>query len=176
VVSFLLNFTPKPCMHSSYFACILCRAHLILLGLVVLILSGEKHKIRCFALCNCLQPLSSLFDPNILLSTLCSNTLRLCSDLKVRDQVSYSLIVFYIPFFIFSVIIRKALFRSLHRICPSPRLCVIFRKKQFLFSVEMLASRPNPRWRTIPCHLSATSMRKLRTPHAVATRDPLNIS
>jgi hypothetical protein len=32
---------------------------------------------------------SSLFDPNILLSTLFSNTLSLYSFLKVRDQVSH---------------------------------------------------------------------------------------
>jgi hypothetical protein len=32
---------------------------------------------------------SSLFGPNILLSTLFSNTLSLCSSLKVRDQVSH---------------------------------------------------------------------------------------
>jgi hypothetical protein len=32
---------------------------------------------------------SSLLDPNILLSTLFSNTLSLCSSLNVRDQVSH---------------------------------------------------------------------------------------
>jgi hypothetical protein len=32
---------------------------------------------------------SSLFGPNILLSTLFSNTLSLCSSLNVRDQVSH---------------------------------------------------------------------------------------
>jgi hypothetical protein len=38
-----------------------------------------------------LQPpvTSSLFGPNILLNTLFSNTLSLCSSLNVRDQVSY---------------------------------------------------------------------------------------
>jgi hypothetical protein len=37
-----------------------------------------------------LQPLvtSSLFDPNILLNTLLSNTLSLCFSLNVTDQVS----------------------------------------------------------------------------------------
>jgi hypothetical protein len=30
-----------------------------------------------------------LFEPNILLSTLISNTLSLCSSLNVRDQVSH---------------------------------------------------------------------------------------
>jgi hypothetical protein len=33
--------------------------------------------------------ISSLFGPNILLSTLFSNTLRLCSSVNVRDQVSH---------------------------------------------------------------------------------------
>jgi hypothetical protein len=32
---------------------------------------------------------SSLFGPNILLSTMFSNTLSLCSSLNVRDQVSH---------------------------------------------------------------------------------------
>jgi hypothetical protein len=31
-----------------------------------------------------------LFDPNILLSTLFSNTLSLCSSLNIRDQVSHA--------------------------------------------------------------------------------------
>jgi hypothetical protein len=48
---------------------------------------------------------SSLFGPNILLSTLFPNTLSLCSSLNVRDQVSHSirttgkLIVLYILIF-----------------------------------------------------------------------------
>jgi hypothetical protein len=52
-----------------------------------------------------LQPLvtSSLYDPNILLNTLFSNTLSLCFSLNVRDQVSHpyrttgKIIVLYIP-------------------------------------------------------------------------------
>jgi hypothetical protein len=32
----------------------------------------------------------ALFGPNILLSTLFSNTLSLCSSLKVRDQLYYT--------------------------------------------------------------------------------------
>jgi hypothetical protein len=32
---------------------------------------------------------SSLLDPNIILSTLFTNTLNLCSSLNVRDQVSH---------------------------------------------------------------------------------------
>jgi hypothetical protein len=50
---------------------------------------------------------SSLFGPNILLSTLFSNTLNLCSSLKVRGQVAHpyrttgKIIVFYILIFVF---------------------------------------------------------------------------
>jgi hypothetical protein len=42
------------------------------------------------SLCSFLQTrvISSLFGPNILLSTLFSNTLSLCSSLEVRDQDS----------------------------------------------------------------------------------------
>jgi len=41
--------------------------------------------------CSHLQPpaTSSLLDPNILLSTLFSDTLNLCSSLSVRDQYLY---------------------------------------------------------------------------------------
>jgi hypothetical protein len=49
----------------------------------------------------------NLFGPNILLSTLFSNTLNLCFSLNVRVQISLpygttgKIIVFYIPFFKF---------------------------------------------------------------------------
>jgi hypothetical protein len=54
--------------------------------LIILIILGEEYKF-----CSFLQPpvTSSLFDPNILLNTLFSNTLSLCSSLNVRDQVSH---------------------------------------------------------------------------------------
>jgi hypothetical protein len=50
---------------------------------------------------------SSLFSPNILLSTLFSNTLSLCSYLNVREQVWHpykttgKIIIFYILIFMF---------------------------------------------------------------------------
>jgi hypothetical protein len=67
-------------------------AHHILLDFVILIKLGEVYKLWNSLLCSFLQhPVtSSLFGPNILLSILFSNTLRLCSFLNVRDQVSHS--------------------------------------------------------------------------------------
>jgi hypothetical protein len=66
-------------------------AHPILLHLTILVIFGDEYKLRIFSLCSSLQPVItlSLFGPNILLSTLISNTLSLCSSLNVRDQVSH---------------------------------------------------------------------------------------
>jgi hypothetical protein len=66
-----------------------CPAHLTPLDLIILIMSGEDYKSSSFSLCSFLQPpvASSLFGPNILLSTLYSNTVSPCSSLNVRDQV-----------------------------------------------------------------------------------------
>jgi uncharacterized membrane protein len=68
-----------------------CPAHLILLALITLTILGEEYKPCSSSLCGFLQPpvTSSLIGPNILLSTLFSNTLNLCSSLNVRDQVSH---------------------------------------------------------------------------------------
>jgi hypothetical protein len=51
----------------------------------------EKYKFWWSSLCSFLQsPVTSfLFGPNIILSTLFSNTLSLCSSCNVRDQVSH---------------------------------------------------------------------------------------
>jgi hypothetical protein len=79
-----------------------CRAHLTLITL------GEEYRLWSSSLRNILHdPSSSLLGPNILLNTVFSKTLRLCSSLKVRHKVSYpysttgKITVLYILIFIF---------------------------------------------------------------------------
>jgi hypothetical protein len=68
-----------------------CPTHLITLNLIILIILHKEYKSRSSSLCSFLhRPItSSLFGPNILLSTLFSNSLSLRSSLNVRDQVSH---------------------------------------------------------------------------------------
>jgi len=68
-----------------------CPVHLILLDLITRTIFGEEYKSLSPLLCSCLHSpvTSSLLGPNILLSTLFSNTLSLQSSLNVSDQVSH---------------------------------------------------------------------------------------
>ena len=65
--------------------------HLILLDFVTRTILGEEYRSLSSSLCSFLHSpvTSSLVGPNILLSILFSNTLRLRASLNVSDQVSH---------------------------------------------------------------------------------------
>jgi hypothetical protein len=65
-----------------------CPTHLILLNLIILIIHFEEYKLRCSLLCSFLHSTvtSSLFSPNILLSTLFSNTFSLVLPICQRPS------------------------------------------------------------------------------------------
>jgi len=86
-----------------------CPTHLILLDFITRTILGEQYRSFSSSLCSFLHSpvTSSLLGPNILLSTLFSKALSLCSSLNVSDQVSNpyttrgKIIVLYILIFIF---------------------------------------------------------------------------
>jgi hypothetical protein len=69
-------------MHATF------HTHHILLDLIVLIILGKEYKFTNFSLCTFLQPpiILSIFNPNILLSTLVSNTHNLCSPVMSETK------------------------------------------------------------------------------------------
>jgi hypothetical protein len=85
-MSLLLSLQyPTYSLHSFYMT---CPPHSPSVDL--LIIFGEEYKLCTSSLCTFLHPpvTTSLFDPNILLSTLHQNTPRICSFPSVRDHVS----------------------------------------------------------------------------------------
>jgi len=68
-----------------------CPAHPILLDFITRTILGEEYRSLSSSLCSFLHFLvtSSLLGPNILVSTLFSDTLSLRSSLNVSDQVSH---------------------------------------------------------------------------------------
>ena len=67
----------------------ICPTHLILLGWIIRKIFNEEYRSSSSSLCSVLHsPVTlSLWDPNIFLCTLFSNTLSLCSSLSVIEQV-----------------------------------------------------------------------------------------
>ena len=68
-----------------------CPVHLFLLHLITLTILGVAYRSLSSLLCSFLHsPVTlSLLVPNILLNTLYSNTISLCSSFNVSDQVSH---------------------------------------------------------------------------------------
>ena len=87
-----LRFPHQNLVHNSPFlhTCHM-PAHLNLLDFITRTILGEQYRSLSSSLCNFLHsPVTpSLLGPNILLSTLFSNTLSLCSSRNVSDQVSH---------------------------------------------------------------------------------------
>jgi hypothetical protein len=122
------GFQPKFCvflissMHSTH------PTHRILLNLITIITFGEAHKLWSSSLWKFfLSPvISPLLGPNILVRTLFSNTLNLCSSLNVTDQVLHahgttnkSYISVYVPKYLnFATYSKDWLTTFISRFCP----------------------------------------------------------
>jgi len=107
--SLSIRFPHQSPVYTSPLSCTTCPTHLIFLDFITKTILGEEYRSLSSSLSNFLHfPVtSSLLGPNILLSTLFSNTLNLHSSLNVSDQVSHpyktngKIIVLYILIFKF---------------------------------------------------------------------------
>jgi hypothetical protein len=114
--SFPLAFTPITYIYIYIYIYIprllhlCCVSHyLTLLHFIIIVILRKECKLWSSLLCSLSHPpvSSSIFNRNILLSTLFSSTLRLCHTLTVRDQFSHpfrtagKLIVLYILNYMF---------------------------------------------------------------------------
>ena len=109
MVSFPLLSSPKTCIHLCSTDTCYMPHHFILLDFITRTILGEEYRTLSSSLCSVFHSpvTSSLLGPNILLSTLFSNTLSLRSALNVSDQVSHpykatgKIIILYILIFKF---------------------------------------------------------------------------
>ena len=78
-----------------------CPANHIFLNLITWTIFGEQYRTFSSSLCTFLHsPLTlSISGPNILLNTLFSNTLSLCTSCNMREQVSHPYLTYTLLFF-----------------------------------------------------------------------------
>ena len=119
-----------------------CHAHLILLHFITRTIEGEEQRSLSSSLFSFLHSpvTSSLFGPNIILNTLFSDTLSLCSYLNVSDQVSHpyktgKIVVPYILIFKFfdSKLEDKSLCTEWQQAYPDFKLLLISSWIEFWF-------------------------------------------
>jgi hypothetical protein len=134
---------PKPCMHLSSSHPTTCFAHLSLLGFITRIIIREPYRAQSSSLGSLLHSpvISSLLDPNILLSTLFLKNLSLHSSLSVSDQVSHPyksrdksiFLCISVPTFLDSKLEDKRLFTELQQAFPDFTILLIYSRMGFYF-------------------------------------------